>query len=262
MNVPIGPEDTLTSVLGGFWIGTTEVAYHDWYNVRTWAEKNGYTFANKGREGHYGTDGAEPTSTRNEPVTTISWRDMVVWSNAKSEQEKLTPVYVLNGRVLKNATSASVDHAIQRSANGYRLPTNNEWEMAARWLGTTAPTTGDLAKERIATPVGVTEHYWTPNNYASGAVENVNNASESSRVAWYWDNSSSSNGTKEVGKKAPNALGMFDVSGNVWEWTYDKALRGGGWSDVSTNWPVSYVHPYAPASTYDVVGFRLSRTVN
>jgi formylglycine-generating enzyme required for sulfatase activity len=257
--VPIGERNNWRYVLGGFWIGTTEVTYDEWYAVRTWAESNGYTFANKGQEGHDGGIGARPTLARNEPVMSISWRDIVVWSNAKSEQEKLTPVYVHKGHVLKDATSASVDYAVQRSANGYRLPTNNEWEMAARWLGTTAPTTGSLARERIATTVDGVTHYWTPGNYASGAVEDVNSASENARVAWYGP---SSNGTKEVGKKAPNALGMFDVSGNVWEWTYDKAFRGGSWINGGANLPVSYVYPSAPTLTRYSVGFRLSRTVD
>jgi formylglycine-generating enzyme required for sulfatase activity len=262
-DVPIRSDNTLTSVLGGFLIGKTEVTYGEWYDVRLWAEKNGYTFANTGREGNDGTDGVAPTSSRNEPVTMISWRDVVVWSNAKSEKEGLTPVYVSSDReILKNAKSESVDNAVQRSANGYRLPTDNEWEMAARWLGTTAPTTGSLARERIATRVNGVMHYWTPGNYASGAVEDVNSASENARVAWYWDNSSSPNGTKEVGKKAPNALGMFDVSGNVWEFTYDKAIRGGSWYGGSADLPVSFVIPYPPARTYGNVGFRLSRTVN
>ena len=102
-NVPIGVNNTFKSVEGGFLIGTTEVMYHEWYDVRTWAEKNGYRFANKGREGHDGTDGAAPTSAQNEPVTKISWRDVIVWSNAKSERESLKPVYVnfITGKILK-----------------------------------------------------------------------------------------------------------------------------------------------------------------
>jgi formylglycine-generating enzyme required for sulfatase activity len=259
--VPIGERNNWQYVLGGFWIGTTEVTYGEWYDVRLWAESKGYTFANKGREGHDGVVGAEPTSARDEPVTEVSWRDVVVWSNAKSQKEGLTPVYVHNGHVLKDATSASVDIAVQRSANGYRLPTNNEWEMAARWLGTTAPTTGSLASQRIITTVSSVTHYWTPGHFASGAVEDENHASEIARVAWYADNSPSF-GTKEVGKKAPNALGMFDVSGNVWEWTYDKAIRGGCWSNGSTYLPVSFFIPNAPSNSFNSVGFRLSRTVN
>jgi formylglycine-generating enzyme required for sulfatase activity len=265
MNVPIGSDNILTTVLGGFWIGTTEVTYDEWYDVRLWAEKNGYTFANIGREGHDGVVGAAPTSARDEPVTEVSWRDVIVWSNAKSQKDGFLPVYVSSDReILKNAKSPIVDNAVQRYVNGYRLPTNNEWEMAARWLGTTDPETGSLAKRRIATPASVKKHYFTPGNYASGAVEDVWNEGETGRVAWYRSNSS--DGTKAVGKKAPNALGMYDVTGNVWEWTFDtwdsnhRTVRGGSWFYDSTYLPVSYVYPFAPTFTYFNVGFRLSRT--
>jgi formylglycine-generating enzyme required for sulfatase activity len=240
-----------------------------------WAEKNGYTFANKGREGHDGKIGAKPTSANNEPVTNIDWHDVVLWSNAKSAKEGLTPVYI--SRVGRKPISKIIgfeNTTVDLSANGYRLPTSNEWEMAARWLGTTAPKKGSLAKEKITTKVGDVNHYWTPGNYASGAVENVLNKKESARVAWYDVSypmtANSIIGTRAVGRKAPNALGMYDVSGNVWEITdrntlgFDMAamaINGGSMNYEVEHLSVSYNLPTSFNSKGGNGGFRLLKAV-
>jgi formylglycine-generating enzyme required for sulfatase activity len=229
-----------------------------------WAEKNGYTFANKGREGHDGKIGAKPTSANNEPVTNIDWHDVVLWSNAKSAKEGLTPVYISrNGRKPISKSLYFRDTTVDLSANGYRLPTSNEWEMAARWLGTTAPKKGSLAKEKITTKVGDVNHYWTPGNYASGAVENVlNSHKENLRVAWYGDS-----GTRAVGRKAPNALGMYDVSGNVAEITDRNtlelnaaiAIRGSNFRHMTAAPFISYKYVTEPREFVTPnIGFRLS----
>jgi formylglycine-generating enzyme required for sulfatase activity len=91
--------------------------------------------------------------------------------------------------------------------------------MVAKWLGTTAPTTGTLAKQRIATigKDGKT-YYWTSGNYASGATENIWNAAEMRAVAWYEKNSGGV--AKAVGVKRANALGLYDVNGNLREWQF------------------------------------------
>lgn len=83
-----------------FYMAETELTYAKWYEVYTWATSADrgdakYTFANKGRQGSGGTDGAAPTAGNTEPVTCISWRDAVVWCNAASEKDGLTPVYWL-----------------------------------------------------------------------------------------------------------------------------------------------------------------------
>ena len=107
-----------------FYMAQTETTYARWYEVLTWAKDKGYKFANPGREGNAGKDGAEPTGTEL-PVTMISWRDAIVWCNAASEKDGLEPVYKYNGAVLKEVDSAkdgegkAENAIIDASANGY-----------------------------------------------------------------------------------------------------------------------------------------------
>jgi formylglycine-generating enzyme required for sulfatase activity len=268
--VPIGRDETNTNIAGGFLIGTTEVTYQEWYDVRTWAESNGYTFQNKGREGHDGTIGAIPTEARFEPVTSVSWRDVVVWSNAKSEKEGLDPVYRGTGNVvLRDAHNGAVDTAEQSSlAHGYRLPTNHEWEMAARWLGATAPTSGTLGIERRSTTVDGVVYYWSPFNYASGA--NTTSLKEIADVAWYFYNSNYE--TQPTRNKRANVLGIYDLSGNAAEWTsdmrrrdvywggYQGLVRGGAAVHGSSAVMVFNVSVDSTIAVRSYTGFRIAKT--
>ncbi len=253
--------DTVTNVDApkNFFIGKTEVTGALWQEVYDWAVTKGYTFVNQGS--NLGTL---------LPVTNVSWYDVVVWTNAYSEKEKLEPVYRnrTTGNVLKDARAKEdLFKAVQRhNAYGYRLPTGIEWVMAARWLGTTAPTIGSLKNERIATigNDGKT-YYWTPWDYASGATENWQNAAETGAVAWY--NSNSGGTAKQVGGKRANALGMFDVGGNVWEWLFtptharggDRGKWGGSWGNGGSIAIVSAFASASPLGKSASTGFRLAR---
>ena len=227
--------------LMAFYMAETETTYTRWYEVYSWAKDNGYTFANPGREGSAGTDGAAPTGSE-QPVTMISWRDALVWCNAASEKDGLTPVYKYNGAVVKESDNAkdgegkAENAIIDPAANGYRLPTEAEWEFAARG--------GDPASDKWAN------------------LYNLSNTSPDS-VAWFTGNSDGK--THDVKTKAANSFGMYDLNGNVWEWCYNpwsnsvmrRTMRGGSYRKPAEGVTV-VSRDYAPVSKkYDDVGFRV-----
>jgi formylglycine-generating enzyme required for sulfatase activity len=247
-----------TVTLSDFRIAKFETTYELWYTVRQWAISNGYTFANPGREGHNGTGGAAPTEAgKYKPVTTINWRDAIVWCNAYSQMEGRTAVYYTNsgyGTVLKVSTNDSgvvtvADTAVMKpGANGYRLPTEAEWESAARGGG--------------ASP---SVNKWAGTN-TQGDLENY---------AWYTGISGSA--AHPVGTRAPSG-GLYDMSGNVWEWCWDwydtigtgpvnnptgpgsgagRVVRGGGCLDVATDCAVALRDDVTPDIRNEFLGFRV-----
>ncbi len=175
----------------------------------------------------------------NRPVEQVSWFDAVQFCNKLSEREGLEPCYTINGREV----------TCDFSKNGYRLPTEAEWEYAAR----------GGRKSR---------HY----QYAG--------SNDVDAVAWYWNNAGKK--THPMGQKRPNELGIYDMSGNVWEWCWDwysssyyssspqknprgpysgsfRVLRGGSLLDFARDVRVAKRGGNTPSYSYSDLGFRLVR---
>ena len=212
------PSAMAGTAVASFQIGRTEVTTDEWEEVVTWALSNGYTDLARGN----GTN-------HDHPVRYITWYDVVKWSNAKSEMDGLTPVYRVAGAIYR--TGQSEPTVI--SGNGYRLPTEAEWEWAARG--------------------GVSSR-----GYVYSGSNDVN------EVAWY--NRHDRNQTKAVGTEtAANELGIYDMSGNVWEWCEDaghtiyRRIRGGSWIDPADFCTVSSVSNGEPSTGTGWIGFRLAR---
>jgi hypothetical protein len=271
-------DTTQATVASGYLIAETEVTYELWSTVYTWATAGdggtvhigeaSYTFANAGVMG----DGIGDASLH--PVTTINWRDSMVWCNALTEYynaqngTSLAVVYTSDAayttpiRVSTNSTTISWDAGstysgtedepyVNPNARGFRLPTRNEWELAARYIDD-ANGDGDIMDSG--------DYY--PGSHFSGDTSNPYFSSTiRDDYGWYSGNSGSS--TQVVATKTANALGLVDMSGNVGEWVFDwytvgsyREYRGGGWLYTAMFLQVGYVDYNSPYYENDDIGFR------
>jgi formylglycine-generating enzyme required for sulfatase activity len=158
------------------------------------------------------------------PVESVSWKDAVHFCNLLSAQTGLVSCYNADGE----------DFVFDPQANGYRLPSEAEWEYACK-AGSAGIRYGELDE-----------------------------------IAWYKDNSNGS--TQPVGTKNPNAWGLYDMLGNVWEWCSDiydeevygtyRIFRGGGWYDEARGCMATNRRRSHPASfRIDDLGFRIARNI-
>ena len=180
--------------------------------------------------------------SKQSPIHSISWVDAVNYCNWLSKKNGLKPVYKIVNRI----------YTCDFTANGYRLPTEAEWEFAAKG--------GNVTKDF---------------KYSGHDRSDV--------IAWYKKNSDG--GTHPVGTKLANELGIYDMSGNVWEWCWDwynkdfyltesgdnpkgpergteRCLRGGSWDSSQYSLRSANRLKDTPYKKTEFYGFRLARTVN
>ena len=193
----------------------------------------------------------EGDAVLNNPVNYVSWYDALVYCNKLSMQENLTPCYSIDGstdpddwgEVPTSSNSTWNKATCDFEADGYRLPTEAEWEWLARG--------GE--------------------NYEYAGSDNVDD------VAWYTSNTNDT-GTREVKTKAANGYGLYDMSGNVWEWCWDwsgsissssasdgatsgslRVYRGGSWCNIDGSCRVAYRNYNIPYYRFYYYGLRVVR---
>lgn len=275
-------------VMYPFEISKFELSYGIWYAVKEWGKANGYTFANEGLAGSdkgewnagskiWANEGVAPTEeNKMQPVTMLSFCDLIVWCNALNEMTGNAPVYYKDSSftaVLKNAGKRKVDGSfvldengiachrakVKPDSGGFRLLTSKEWELAAKLQGT-----ADKGNSKSINQADGYLCFFTKGNSASGASAAVTDASATGKVAWYRDNSG--NKTHNIGelKDGANALGLFDMSGNVWELCFTAKAGGhiavgGSFDQTGDNLRIAYSVAVLPEDRFERMGFRLAR---
>ena len=194
-------EPVHTLFLSEFYMDKTEVTKGQWDQVFSWAVTNGYDFDNVGSW----ADGANISKGDDHPVICVSWFDCVKWCNARSEQEGKIPVYTTNGAVFRTGSNYLVD--CEWTISGYRLPTEAEWEKAAR---------GGARARRFPWPdsdeIQHSRANYNSTNYYAYDTSDTSGHSPSSGGPPY---------TTPVGSYSPNTYGLYDMAGNVFEWCWD-----------------------------------------
>lgn len=194
-----------------------------WDGVRSWAVQHGYTDLAAGI-------GKAP----NHPVVNVSWYDVVKWCNARSEMEGESPAYytssLYSASTIYRTGSVDIEKNWVRLDTGYRLPSDTEWEYAAR---------GGLIGKRF--PLGNTLQHAVANYYSDSSFSYDTSSTRGNHPEY---STGSYPYTAPVNALAPNGFGLYHMSGNVSEWVFDQATnvawmarlgRGASWDDFA-NW--------------------------
>jgi len=254
-----GPVHTVTLTYD-YYIGRTEVTFDDYDAYCEATDIIKPTDYSSVKGGYMGRG--------NKPVINVSWYDAIAYCNWLSEKDALAKAYDSDGNFLDKSGNKTTDIT---KVEGYRLPTEVEWEYAAR------------------------------GGHKSTGDYKYSGSNELDEVGWYWRNSgdkilggtyddcdndtmkANNNGTQEAGKKIANELGLYDMSGNVFEWCQDymgidyynesptenpvnlnsspyRVWRGGCWGDDAMCCRVAYRGGAGPTNNIVGRGFRIART--
>ena len=226
-----GPVHTVT--VSAFAMDKWEVSIELWESVRAWGNARGYDLVSGGSYG------------AKHPVHSVSWYDVVKWNNARSEKEGLVPTYYENSTMMVVYRSGNKVPLGVKWDTGYRLPTEAEWEKAAR-----GGVDGKL-------------YPWGTDEF----LPILANSAESLKSA-----------SMPVGSYSQNGYFLFDMAGNLWEWCWDwygdysssnqtdprgpvfgsrRMIRGGGWSDGASYCRLAYHQNHMPSDLIvNGIGFR------
>jgi len=242
---------TNTEYVSAFYMDTNVVTYSFWQQVHQWAVNNGYSFDNVG------------AGTANYPVQSVNWYDAVKWCNARSQLAGVPTVYYVDAALTQIYKNVDTAPYANWSASGYRLPTETEWEKAAR---------GGLTACRFPWGNTISE---SQANYYGDPVDFIYDLGPAGYDPIFGVGIGVD--TSPAGYFPPNGYGLYDMAGNVFNWCWDwygpyatgvqsdphgetagswRILRGGSWLTGAYQARTAYRNYYYPDLGDDGYGFR------